>query len=277
MFENRNAQIGIVGHGFVGQAVDYGFSQRNVEKFIVDPNYDTTVDDLAAFDPDVTFVAVPTPMSNTGKIDSTIVEKVVKEIIDKTRGLIVVKSTVTPDIMIELANMARDRIVYNPEFLTEKNANEDFINPKMHVFGGDPSICRFIENLYETRSLCRPCPVFHVSVAEASLIKYGINSFLATKVLWFNQFYDVVNGHGNYNRIVSAIATDSRVGNSHTVVPGFDGKRGFGGACFPKDTKALSYFAPEFSILKTVIEENNKLRAEYEKDAREKEQNVSYD
>ena len=274
---NRTPLIGIVGHGFVGKAVDYGFSQRDVKKFIVDPNNDTTIDDLAKFDPDVTFVAVPTPMSDDGKIDASIVTKVVKELIDKTKGFVVVKSTVTPDIMMELANLARDRIVYNPEFLTEKNANEDFINPKMHVFGGDPGTCRFIEELFQTCSLCRPCPVFHVSIAEASLIKYGINSFLATKVLWFNQFYDTVNGHGNYNRIISAIANDPRIGHSHTIVPGFDGKRGFGGACFPKDTKALSYFDPEFSILKDVITANNKIRSTYEKDSREKEQNVNYD
>lgn len=274
---NRTPLIGIVGHGFVGKAVDYGFSQRDVKKFIVDPNNDTTIDDLAKFDPDVTFVAVPTPMSDDGKIDASIVTKVVKELIDKTKGFVVVKSTVTPDIMMELADLARDRIVYNPEFLTEKNANEDFINPKMHVFGGDPGTCRFIEELFETCSLCRPCPVFHVSIAEASLIKYGINSFLATKVLWFNQFYDTVNGHGNYNRIISAIANDPRIGHSHTIVPGFDGKRGFGGACFPKDTKALSYFDPEFSILKDVITANNKIRSTYEKDSREKEQNVNYD
>ncbi len=273
----RTPLIGIVGHGFVGKAVDYGFSQRDVKKFIVDPNIDTTIDDLTKFDPDVTFVAVPTPMSDDGKIDASIVTKVVKELIDKTKGFVVVKSTVTPDIMMELANLARDRIVYNPEFLTEKNANEDFINPKMHVFGGDPGTCRFIEELFETCSLCRPCPVFHVSIAEASLIKYGINSFLATKVLWFNQFYDTVNGHGNYNRIISAIANDPRIGHSHTIVPGFDGKRGFGGACFPKDTKALSYFDPEFSILKDVITANNKIRSTYEKDSREKEQNVNYD
>jgi UDPglucose 6-dehydrogenase len=273
----RTPLIGIVGHGFVGKAVDYGFSQRDVKKFIVDPNIDTTIDDLTKFDPDVTFVAVPTPMSDDGKIDASIVTKVVKELIDKTKGFVVVKSTVTPDIMMELANLARDRIVYNPEFLTEKNANEDFINPKMHVFGGDPGTCRFIEELFETCSLCRPCPVFHVSIAEASLIKYGINSFLATKVLWFNQFYDTVNGHGNYNRIISAIANDPRIGHSHTIVPGFDGKRGFGGACFPKDTQALSYFDPEFSILKDVITANNKIRSTYEKDSREKEQNVNYD
>ena len=274
---NRTPLIGIVGHGFVGKAVDYGFSQRGVKKFIVDPNNDTTVDDLTEFDPDVTFVAVPTPMSDDGKIDASIVTKVVKELIDKTKGFVVVKSTVTPDIMMELADLARDRIVYNPEFLTEKNANEDFINPKMHVFGGDPGTCRFIEELFETCSLCRPCPVFHVSIAEASFIKYGINSFLATKVLWFNQFYDTVNGHGNYNRIISAIANDPRIGHSHTIVPGFDGKRGFGGACFPKDTKALSYFDPEFTILKDVSAANNKIKSTYEKDSREKEQNVNYD
>ena len=277
MLINRNLLVGIVGHGFVGKAVDYGFSQRNVDKFIVDPLYDTTIEELSAFDPDVTFVAVPTPMSDDGKIDASIVKKVVKELIDNTKGFIVVKSTVTPDIMIELSELSRERIVYNPEFLTEKNANEDFINPKMHVFGGDPATCRYIEEMYATYSLCRPCPVFHVSIAEASLIKYGINSFLATKVLWFNQFFDVVNGHGNFNRIIAAIGTDPRIGHSHTVVPGFDGRRGYGGACFPKDTKALSFFAPEFTVLEKVIEANNQLRSGYERDDREKEQNVNYD
>ena len=86
----RTPLIGIVGHGFVGKAVDYGFSQRDVKKFIVDPNIDTTIDDLTKFDPDVTFVAVPTPMSDDGKIDASIVTKVVKELIDKTKGFVVV-------------------------------------------------------------------------------------------------------------------------------------------------------------------------------------------
>ena len=126
MLINRNLLVGIVGHGFVGKAVDYGFSQRNVEKYIVDPNYDTTIKDLSEFDPDVTFVSVPTPMSNDGKIDASIVKKVVKELIDNTKGFIVVKSTVTPDIMIELSELSRDRIVYNPEFLTEKKCKRRF-------------------------------------------------------------------------------------------------------------------------------------------------------
>ena len=116
-----------------------------------------------------------------------------------------------------------------------------------------------------------------MKMEEASLVKYGVNTFLATKVLWFNQFFDVVeNENANYNKIISAIATDQRIGSSHTLVPGFDNKRGYGGACFPKDTNAFSTFAPAFSILKKVIEENNNYRRSYEKDKRELEQNVTY-
>ncbi len=271
-------KIGIVGCGFVGSAVDYGFSSARVEKKLIDPKFDTTIDDLTEFDPEVSFVAVPTPMGSDGSIDSSIVEQVVGELILKTKGFIVIKSTVTPDILTSLVkSYGTKRLVYNPEFLTEKNANEDFINPKMHVFGCRPDLGKWLEKVYEEFSLCRPCPVFHVTIEEASLIKYGINSFLASKVLWFNQFYDVVNGHGNYHRIISAIAADPRIGNSHTVVPGFDGKRGFGGACFPKDTKALLHYAPEFTVLHTIIEENNKYRNQYDKDERELEQNVNYD
>tara|TARA_B100000683_G_scaffold195841_1_gene188947 strand:+ start:6964 stop:7788 length:825 start_codon:yes stop_codon:yes gene_type:complete len=269
-------RLGIVGCGFVGTAVDYGFSHHEVEKFLVDPKYGTDINDLAKFDPDLVFVSVPTPMGDDGSIDSSIVESVVNELYLKTKAIIVIKSTVTPDILTKLAKTRAQRLIYNPEFLTESNANEDFINPKMHVFGGIPELGRWLERIYEDFTMCRPCPVFHVTIEEASLIKYGINSFLASKVLWFNQFYDVVNGHGNYHRIISAIAADPRIGNSHTVVPGFDGKRGFGGACFPKDTKALLHYAPEFTVLQKVIEENNKYRNQYDKDERELEQNVNY-
>lgn len=274
---NGTLKLGIVGHGFVGKGVDYGFTTPNVEKSIVDPNYKTTVDDLAKFGPHVTFIATPTPMGDDGSIDSSILESATKDVINKCKGLIVIKSTVTPDILEKLYSMAPDRIVYNPEFLTEANANEDFINPKMHVFGGDQEACSALEDIYRDYSLCRPCPVFYTTVQEASLIKYGINSFLATKVLWFNQFYDIVGNAGaRYSSVIAAIAADPRIGNSHTVVPGFDGKRGYGGACFPKDTKALSHFAGDFSVLNKVIEENNKYRSNYELDAREKEQHVKY-
>jgi len=270
-------KIAIIGHGFVGKAVDYGFS--SCDKMIIDPKYySNTIDDLKLWDPQVTFICVPTPMGDDGQIDSSIVEKSVKFLKRHVMGLIVIKSTVTPDIIKKLSKgVNSSRVIYNPEFLTEKNANEDFINPTMHIFGGSKTRTKELEEIYEDHSLCKPCPVFHMSASDASFVKYGINCFLASKVLWFNQFYDVVNNFGgNFGNIINAIGSDPRVSDSHTRVPGFDGKRGYGGACFPKDTSAFATFSKTFTVLEKVINENNSYRQQYEKDERELEQNVSY-
>jgi len=268
--------IGIVGHGFVGKAVDYGFSSTLCSKHIVDPSYKIDISTLKGLDLDVTFVCVPTPMSNDGSIDSSIIESVVSYLKDNVSGLIIIKSTVTPDIILKLGKNC-DRLVYNPEFLTEKSANEDFVNPSFHVFGGAPENTDKVETLYKHYSLCKPCPSYHMSLVDASFVKYGINCFLATKVLWFNQFFDIVEkSNGNFGKIVSAITADNRIGKSHTVVPGFDNKRGFGGACFPKDTLAFAEYSKNFSVLNEVIEKNNAYRNKYERDDREIQQNVDY-
>ena len=190
--------------------------------------------------------------------------------------MIVLKSTVTPDITDRLSKQFAN-FVYNPEFLTEKNANEDFVNQFMLVLGGSTENTHNLLKMYNEHSICRPCPVFHMSAAEASFVKYGINTFLATKVTFFNQMYDVAKEHGvNYNTIISAIGSDPRISHSHTTVPGFDNKRGFGGACFPKDTAAFNAFAKYFSILNESIKINNEYRKNYKLDKREKEQNIHY-
>ena len=273
-------KLAIIGHGFVGKAVDYGFSDPRVEKFIVDPQYENglKIQDLVDKDIDICFVCVPTPMHTNGAVDASIVKDTVSYLKENVTGLIVIKSTIPPDITEHLTiNRLNNRVIYNPEFLTEKNANEDFVNPKMHILGGDRPFTEKLEHYYEEYSLCKPCPVYHMSASDASFVKYGINCFLASKVLWFNQFFDVVkNFGGNFTKIINAISTDPRIGSSHTRVPGFDGKRGYGGACFPKDTAAFSHFAQDFTVLDKVIEENNNYRRGYEKDDREKEQNVNY-
>ena len=118
-----------------------------------------------------------------------------------------------------------------------------------------------------------------MSAQDASFVKYGINSFLATKVMWFNQFKDLIDFHGaDYDNIATAIGTDPRITHSHTQVPGPDGRKGYGGACFPKDTNALAQFAGEdyLTILKLIIKENNNIRSQYKLDDREKEQNVRF-
>lgn len=270
--------IAIIGHGYVGKAVDYGFTTNEVNKLIVDPAlYNNSLKDLRGTRIDAAFVCVPTPMGADGSINSSIVEETVKELSALITGLIVIKSTVIPSVVQELSSID-SHVIYNPEFLTEKNALDDFINPPMHVFGGEKGATARLETLYNEHSRCKPCPVFHMTAMEASFVKYGINSFLATKVLWMNQFKDIVNGSGaKYNVIANAIGSDTRIGHSHMQVPGPDGRKGYGGACFPKDTKAFLHFSDsKFTVLDEVIKANNVYRSEYELDDREKEQNVVY-
>ena len=272
-----DCKVAIIGHGFVGKAVDYGFSNPKVEKRIFDPKYGTTSDDiknLPNWGPNITFVCVPTPMGNNGDIDSTILDEVMNNL-KNVKTLIVIKSTITPSI---IDKYKQTNVVYNPEFLTEKSACEQFVNPEFHIFGGTEQACQELDVFYEKYSLCTPCPTYFLNKAEASFVKYAINSFLATKVTFFNQLYDACNNYGqvNFNKIIKAVGADDRVSISHTKVPGFDGKQGYGGACFPKDTFAFSEFSDKLTLLKKAIEINNDYRSQYERDDREKEQNIQF-
>ena len=122
-------KLGIVGHGFVGTAVDHGFT-KNVQKFIVDPKHNTTntIEDLIAFRPDATFVAVPTPQLETGECNTEILESVMQQLNNSKGLLVIVKSTVPAYKSQSIKEQCVDlRIVYNPELLTEKNYINDFI------------------------------------------------------------------------------------------------------------------------------------------------------
>lgn len=275
----RKLQVLIIGHGFVGKAVDYGFTHPRVEKTIVDPKYPDSpkLEDIHVGRYDLIFVCVPTPFGDSGSIDATILLGVMK----KLRGskihdnVIAIKSTVTPDILSKIALVSG--VVYNPEFLTEKSANEQFINPPFHIMGGAYNDTQRLASMYSQYSLCAPCEVLEMTLEEASFVKYTINSFLATKVTFFNQIYDAAVAAGvNFSTIINAVGRDTRVGHSHTRVPGFDGKQGYGGACFPKDTAAFTKYSNKLTLLEKAITINNQYRSNYERDEREIEQNIIY-
>jgi UDPglucose 6-dehydrogenase len=267
----------IVGHGFVGKAVDYGFTHPKVEKTIIDPKYGNNLSAVTINDYDAIFICVPTPMSSDGSINATILDSVLNTVNSSYRDRhkpVIIKSTITPDVVSKYNSPG---IVYNPEFLREKTALEDFVNPEFHIFGGHSYDTQLVEQLYVQYSLCKRCPTYHIGVKEASLVKYAINSFLATKVTFFNQLYDVAVDNGiNFNQVISAVSADSRISNSHMRVPGFDNKRGFGGSCFPKDTAALTAFTDKMTLLKEVVSINNTYRSTYALDEREKEQNIFF-
>lgn len=275
-------KIAIIGYGFVGKAVEVGFKNPQNDIMIVDPykGY-ANLDDMEHYNPDFTFVCVPTPMGEDGNIDATTIKEVVTQLQNMASGVVVIKSTVTPGIAAELCKYKR--FVYSPEFLTERNAFDDFLNPKFHILGGRPEFTKKVKNLYQYNSNCNPAPFYYMTVVEASLVKYGINSFLAMKVVWFNQWKELTDSLGaRYNVVSNAIGSDPRIGHSHTKVPGFDGKKGYGGSCFPKDTNAIWNFGQDewardtLSVLREVIIANNRYRSEYELDDREKEQNVKF-
>lgn len=276
-------KIGIVGNGFVGGATNNGFN-KNCTKFIVDPKLKTTLLDLKKFNPDYIFICVPTPMNEDGTQNDTIIKEVLKEISNLfTKPILIIKSTVLPDTILKLYSIY-PKVVYNPEFLREKTADEDFLKTKNVIFGGPNHLLDKVENLYSNHTNCKIKHVYKTDLISASLMKYAINTFLATKVLFFNQFHDIFDRFDTdikWDDFISMVSSDVRIGKSHMSVPGTDGKLGFGGACFPKDTLALLNLSKtinkEFSLLKEVIIANNLIRNRYETiDDREKEQGINY-
>lgn len=275
-------RIGIIGYGFVGQAVQYSFMTQNVETFIVDPKYnDNTLDDLVEWNPGLIFVCLPTPSNNDGSIDASLVRDTVKNLKSRLNTFIIIKSTITPKIVSEITSQEFN-IAYVPEFLSEGNAKFDMVNSDFMVIGTnfDTAYDQVID-YYEKYSMCKKgINYINVTPTEASFVKYTINTFLAMKTAYFNELYSLADAADvNYQNILKGVLADSRIGSSHTKIPGPDGKFGFGGACFPKDLNAFIDYSDnksKLTILKGVRTSNNRIRSQYETDDREKANNIKF-
>ena len=259
-------KLGIIGKGFVGSAVANGFD-KDCEQVIVDPWYNNnTLDEV--LDCKLVFVCVPTPVAEDGSCDTTIAKDVLTELNRlQYKGVVVIKSTIIPDYLQEFKKEYALKIVYNPEFLTEANADDDFKNPPFQVFGGKWRDCEIVEKAYLRHSSVRIVPTFKVDLTTASLLKYTINSWLATKVTFFNELkelHELGSSMVSWEQFTDMLSRDERVGNSHMQVPGPDGEPGFGGHCLPKDTEALIHYAQskniKLSLLEKAVSKNKKLR-----------------
>ncbi len=275
-------KVGIVGCGFVGKALSNGLKD-SVFKLEIDPKLNTSTKDLVNFNPDIIFVCLPTPLKENLSLDSSIVDTVIDELIDlQINSLIVLKSTILPSNLKKISKRIK-RFIYNPEFLREKHANEDFINSELIVFGGSSADIEIAKEFYVNHTKCKCNDFVQTDLVTASLIKYTINTFLATKVSFFNEINKVFIKSGaddSWSNFISYLQKDIRMGNSHMSVPGHDGKEGFGGACLPKDSFALlKYFKEsnlDFKVLKSVLDVNNNIRGKYNDDPREIEQRITY-
>ena len=276
-------KLGIIGLGNVGKAVDYIFSTESVDKMTIDPKYnENTLQDLCEWQPTAVFVCLPTPCKPDGSVDSGSIDEAVMRLVNQTDAFIVIKSTLTPDVIDRLSRID-GRIVYEPEFLSDSNSKMDMLEARYRVVGvQQQEAAQHLEGLYNYFSLANPAQMITMSPVEASFFKYAVNNYLAMKVTFMNQLKAVVDDFGgNYNQLSRSLMVDPRMGHSHMKIPGPDGKEGFGGACFPKDLSAFISFADkktgvDLELLKTVRSINNEIRSQYDLDDREKEQNVNY-
>ena len=197
--------------------------------------------------------------------------------------LIVLKSTVLPNHLLNIQKNIPN-IVYNPEFLREKSANEDFINSKLILFGGEKPYLDLLANFYDSFTRCINKEYQYTDLISASLVKYSINSFLATKVIFFNELKSLfdISTDEDWQNFIDILSKDDRLGCSHMNVPGHDGRLGFGGACLPKDSIALLNFAKskdvDLNLIKNTIKTNNIIRAQYNTPVdRERMQKINFD
>ena len=276
-------RVGIIGYGFVGKALRNGLNSF-AKVCIIDPKRNTYEKDLVSFNPEIIFICVPTPMSDDGTQDISILSAVIDNLkkLDFTCPLIL-KSTTLPDALEQLSKEISN-LVYNPEFLREKHANKDFINPNMIVIGSkNNDAIKFLENFYKKYTKCKCKKFVKTDLTTASFIKFTINSYLATKVSFFNELSNIFsksNSSETWTNFIEYLSCDQRLGSSHMSVPGHDGKLGFGGACLPKDSIAFIKFAEsydsELNILNTAISVNNSIRQQYNNDQRESDQNINF-
>ncbi len=275
-------KIGVVGNGFVGGAVQYGFSPNvgcdaEVRVYDKNPNRSTHTLEETINKSDFIFLSVPTPANKDGSINIDILDDVLSEInqIEQTQshsGVILIRSTVVPGTTRSLQQKYSNlNLLFNPEFLTERSANFDFINQSRFVIGSDDSDLskqqsKSFKNLIKDRF--GDCvAILETSYETAEMIKYMSNCFFATKVSFMNEMYQIAEKIGaDWNAAVSGFVSDGRIGHSHLGVPGHDGKFGFGGSCFPKDIQAMIDFAETIGIEPTVLygvwEKNLEVRPE---------------
>jgi len=268
-------KIGIIGKGFVGAAVEYGFTKNfnkdvEIKIYDKDENKSTHSHSDVVNNTDFVFISLPTPSFENGDINLEIIDGAlnqINKISENSETIFLIRSTIIPGSTRFFQNKYKNiRLVFNPEFLTERNANQDFINQERFVIGGEKDNVAQVANLFQWR-FGNQIPIIKTNFETAELIKYMNNTFLATKVSFLNEMRILSDDCGaNWEEAIKGFSLDSRVGNSHMNVPGFDGEYGFGGSCFPKDIQAIINYGNsigvDLRVLKAAWETNLFVRPE---------------
>ena len=249
-------RIGIIGQGFVGNAVAQKFQQYyQLLTYDLDKKKSNATEE-EVLNCNIVFLCLPTPMLPDGKCDTSIVSGVLEKIVKlKQPKIVVIKSTVPP-LTVESFNKITPKniqIVFNPEFLTERNAVEDYNNQKRIILGGPRPATTTLKRIFS--KVFPKADIIKTDSTHAEMVKYLTNTFLSTKVSFANEIYQICEKVGiDYDKVVEYAIYDERLGKSHWMVPGHDGDFGYGGHCFPKDLAALIHLAQRFGTTTNVLE-----------------------
>ena len=254
-------KIGIIGRGFVGSAVEFGFSPNtgcDAELRVYDKEPSKSLHSLeeTVNESDIIFLSVPTPSNKDGSMNLDIVRQVLQDISDVNQNphnIILLRSTVTPGTTRKLQEQF------------------DIINQSRFILGcGDSDLEKYqteeVADLFRIR-FGESISIIQTNFETAELIKYMNNCFFATKVSFLNEMYQVAEKSGvDWDMALDGFVRDGRVGHSHMNVPGPDGKMGFGGSCFPKDIQAIINYGESLDLnmntLKGVWNTNLEVRPE---------------
>ena len=251
---NLMEKIGIIGRGFVGQAIANAL-EMSAELIVMDPakGYNATYQDL--MECSGIFVCVPTPQDDDGTCDTSILAGILNDLQSRGyTGVIISKCTAPPD-WYEAMNILYPNLVHAPEFLTAANAAADYLNGEFAFIGGRVRAYVKEADRIITKSQPRLQSIQYSTIAEAAMAKYAINTFMATKVTFMNELEALCSKTGvDYKQVAHMVIQDQRIGSSHMQVPGPDGNYGFGGMCFPKDTSALLKYAEQKGVVMNVLD-----------------------
>ena len=255
-------KIGIMGLGYVGGTACKYFESKKIKVYKFDKYKNIgSIDEVNMAD--VIFICVPTPYSSKNGFDLSFVEAAIEDL--KASKIIVIKSSVVPGTTEGFQKkFPQHKFLFNPEFLREVSAFDDFIHPERQLVGYTKK-SRFLAN--RILKLLPKAPYIKIMPAtEAETVKYMANTFLSLKVVFANEFFNLCKALGlNYEEVRLAVGEDRRISHSHLDVA-HGGYRGYGGSCFPKDVNAIIQFAEKnkikMSLLKAMREVNRKLLKE---------------
>jgi UDPglucose 6-dehydrogenase len=262
--------LGIIGQGFVGTAIFEGLKNfYNIMTFDIDETKSNSTLDNIVNECEIIFQCLPTPMKKSGACDLSIVDGSLRNIDNLARQhgcspIVVIKSTVPPGTCDTFGNTYDTlNIVFSPEFLTEVNSIDDFKNQSRIILGGPRPYTTQVKTMF--RKAFPHIPIIKTGYKTAEMVKYFTNNFLATKVSFANEMYEVCKELGiDYDKVTEYALYDQRIGRSHLAVPGPDGDFGYGGHCFPKDLDAIIYLAEknglDLIMLKATKQKNNSVR-----------------